>query len=79
MAPSRTPPVGSAPFTGQSLDLHSAGYWFMGWDLPAKSNALPITDGRSLKNYTLVRGEAWDFPFDGGKANAIRHCKTAKA
>lgn len=55
---SRTPPVGSAPYVGRLLDMLSVGYQFMGRDLPAKSIVLPVTDGRSLKNYTLVRGEA---------------------
>ncbi|WP_071461762.1 DUF3108 domain-containing protein [Polynucleobacter asymbioticus] len=73
---SRTPPVGSAPFTGHLMDMLTVGYQFMGRDLPAKSIALPVTDGRSLKTYTLVRGEPWDFPFDGGKVRAIRFYKT---
>ncbi len=73
---SRTPPVGSAPYAGRLLDMLSVGYQFMGRDLPAKSIVLPVTDGRSLKNYTLVRGEAWEFPFDGAKVKAIRYYKT---
>ena len=73
---SRTPPVGSAPYTGRLLDMLTVGYQFMGRELPTKSLVLPVTDGRSLKTYTLVRGEAWDFPFDGGKVRAIRYYKT---
>lgn len=73
---SRTPPVGSAPYAGRLLDMVTVGYQFMGRDLPAKSIVLPVTDGRSLKNYTLVRGEAWEFPFDGSKVKAIRYYKT---
>jgi hypothetical protein len=73
---SRTPPVGSAPFSGHLLDMLTVGYQYIGRELPAKSVALPVTDGRSLKTYTLVRGEAWDFPFDGGKVKAIRYYKT---
>ncbi len=73
---SRTPPVGSAPFSGRLLDMLSVGYQFIGRDLPAKSIVLPVTDGRSLKTYTLVRGELWDFPFDGGKVKAVRYYKT---
>ena len=73
---SRTPPVGSAPYTGRLLDMVTVGYQFMGRDLPAKSVVLPVTDGRSIKNYTLVRGEAWEFPFDGIKVKAIRYYKT---
>jgi hypothetical protein len=73
---SRTPPVASAPFAGKLLDMLTVGYQFIGRDLPAKSMALPVTDGRSLKTYTLVRGEPWDFPFDGGNVRAIRYYKT---
>jgi len=73
---SRNPPVGSAPFAGRLLDMLTVGYQFIGRDLPAKSIVLPVTDGRSLKTYTLVRGEPWDFPFDNGKVKAIRYYKT---
>lgn len=73
---SRTLPVGSTPFSGRQLDMLSVGYQFIGRELPAKSVVLPVTDGRSLKNYTLVRGEAWEFPFDGAKVKAIRYYKT---
>jgi len=73
---SRTPPVGSAPYTGRLLDMVTVGYQFIGRDLPAKSILLPVTDGRSIKTYTLVRGEPWDFPFDGGNVKAVRYYKT---
>ena len=73
---SRTPPVGSAHFTGRLFDMLTVGYQFIGRELPAKSIVLPVTDGRSLKTYTLVRGEPWDFPFDGGNVRAIRYYKT---
>ena len=73
---SRTPPTGSAPFTGHLYDMITVGYQFIGRDLPAKSVTLPVTDGRSLKTYTLVRGEPWDFPFDGGNVRAVRYYKT---
>ena len=73
---SRSAATGSAPYTGRLLDMVSVGYQFMGRDLPAKSIVLPVTDGRSVKNYTLVRGEPWEFPFDGGKVKAICYYKT---
>lgn len=73
---SRTPPVGTAPYAGRLLDMLTVGYQFIGRELPVKSIVLPVTDGRSLKNYTLVRGEAWEFPFDGAKVKAIRYYKT---
>ena len=73
---SRTPPVGSAPLSGRLLDMLTVGYQYIGRDLPAKSVTLLVTDGRSLKTYTLVRGEPWDFPFNGGNVRAIRYFKT---
>ena len=73
---SRTPPVGNAPFAGRLYDMITVGYQFIGRDLPSKSITLPVTDGHSLKTYTLVRGEPWEFPFDGGKVKAIRYYKT---
>jgi hypothetical protein len=73
---SRTPPVGNAPFSGRLYDMITVGYQFIGRDLPAKSITLPVTDGRSLKTYTLIRGEPWEFPFDGGKVKAVRYYKT---
>ena len=73
---SRTPPVGSAPYSGRLFDMLSVGYQYIGRDLPAKSATLPVTDGRSLKTYTLVRGEAWDFPFNGTNIKAVRYYKT---
>jgi hypothetical protein len=73
---SRTPPIGSAPFSGRLFDMLTVGYQFIGRELPQKSIVLPVTDGRSLKNYTLVRGEPWDFPFDGSNVRAVRYYKT---
>ena len=73
---SRTPSVGSAPLSGRLLDMLTVGYQYIGRDLPAKSVALLVTDGRSLKTYSLVRGEPWDFPFNGGNVRAIRYFKT---
>ena len=73
---SRTPPVVSTPISGKLLDMLTVGYQFIGRDLPAKFVTLPVTDGRSLKTYTLVRGEPWDFPFDGVNVKAIRYYKT---
>ena len=54
----------------------SVGYQFIGRELPTKPVALPVTDSRALRTYTLVRGEPWDFPFDGGTVRAIRYYKT---
>jgi hypothetical protein len=73
---SRTPPVGSAPFTGRLYDMVSVGYQFIGRELPTKPVVLPVTDGRALRTYTLVRGEALDFPFNDSTVRAIRYYKT---
>lgn len=54
----------------------TVGYQFMGRDLPTKSIVLPVTDDRSTKNYTLMCGVAWEFPFDGSRVKAIRYYKT---
>lgn len=72
---SRSAPAGVAPYTGRLLDMVTIGYQFIGRDLPAKSIVLPVTDGRSIKNYTLIRGEPWEFPFDGVKVKAVRYYK----
>jgi hypothetical protein len=58
---SRTPPVATAEYSGQLLDMLTVGYQFIGRPLPTKSIVLPVTDGRSLKRYTLNRGETVDF------------------
>lgn len=73
---SRSAPVGTAPYAGRLLDMLNVGYQFIGRELPSKSVVLPVTDGRSLKNYTLVRGETWEFPFEGAKVKAVRYYKT---
>jgi hypothetical protein len=73
---SRTPPVGNSPFNGRLMDMLTVGYQFISRDLPNKAIVLPVTDGRSLKSYTLVRGESWDFPFDGSNVRAVRYYKT---
>ena len=73
---SRNPPADISPFYGQMLDMVSVGYQFIGRPLPIKPTMMAVTDGRSVKSYTLVRGEAWDFPFDNGKVRAIRYYKT---
>lgn len=72
---SRNLPVASAPFSGRLFDMLTVGYQFIGRELPTKSVSLPVTDGRSLKIYTLLRGEPWDFPFDDGNIRAIRYYK----
>lgn len=73
---SRTPPVSSIPSSGRLLDVLTVGYHYIGRELPAKAVILPVTDGRSLKTYTLMCGEAWDFPFNGSNVRAVRYYKT---
>jgi hypothetical protein len=73
---SRTPPVATAPYAGQLLDMLTVGYQFIGRPLPSKSLVLPVTDGRMLKRYTLNRGETVDFTIDGQKVKAVRFFKS---
>jgi len=73
---SRTPPVATAPYAGQLLDMLTVGYQFIGRPLPSKSLVLPVTDGRMLKRYTLNRGETADFTIDGQKIKAVRFFKS---
>jgi hypothetical protein len=73
---SRTPPVGTAEYSGQLLDMLTVGYQFIGRPLPTKSVVLPVTDGRSLKRYTLNRGETVDFTIDGQSVKAVRFFKS---
>jgi hypothetical protein len=73
---SRTPPVATVPYAGQLLDMLTVGYQFIGRPLPTKSLALPVTDGRMLKRYTLNRGETVDFAIDGQKVKAVRFFKS---
>ena len=73
---SRTPPVATAPYAGQLLDMLTVGYQFIGRPLPTKSLTLPVTDGRMLKRYTINRGETVDFAIDGQKVKAVRFFKS---
>jgi hypothetical protein len=73
---SRTPPVATVEYSGQLLDMLTVGYQFIGRPLPTKSIVLPVTDGRSLKRYTLNRGETVDFTIDGQSVKAVRFFKS---
>jgi hypothetical protein len=73
---SRTPPVATAEYSGQLLDMLTVGYQFIGRPLPSKSLVLPVTDGRMLKRYTLNRGETVDFAIDGQTVKAVRFFKS---
>jgi hypothetical protein len=57
----------NASFTGRLLDMLTVGYQFIGRELPSKSISLPVTDGRSLKTYTLVRGGPGNFHLTAGR------------
>jgi hypothetical protein len=52
----------------------TVGYQFIGRDLPTRL-LFASNRGRSLKNYTLVRGEAWEFHLMV-LSKAIRYYKT---
>jgi len=68
--------TGKAQIQGRLLDPLIISYLFIGEELPKGSFTTNFTDGRSLKKYTLVRAEPWDFPFNGQKIRAIRFYKT---
>lgn len=69
-------PTGSAPLEGPLIDLVSVGYQFIDRPLPTKSVTYQVSDARSVKRYTLVPAEVWEFPIDGKKIKAQRFYKT---
>jgi hypothetical protein len=68
--------TGKVPVQGRLLDPLIISYLFIGEELPKANFSATFTDGRSLKKYTLVRAEPWDFPYNGQKVRAIRFYKT---
>ena len=68
--------VGSASVQGSLLDPIVIPYLFIGKSFPGKSTVVQLTDGRSIKRYSLIRAESIDFPFNGSKVRAIRFYKT---
>jgi hypothetical protein len=69
--------TGSAPIAGNLLDLLNVMYTFVGRKPPQTKAIYNVTDSKSLKQYTLSRGELWDFPFNGAKVKAYRYFKSA--
>jgi hypothetical protein len=69
-------PTGSAPLEGQLIDLVNVGYQFIDRSLPTKPVTFQVSDARSVKRYTLVPAEVWEFPIDGKKIKAQRFYKT---
>ena len=69
-------PTGSATMVGNLIDLVNVGYQFIDRPLPTKSMTYQVTDARSVKRYTLVPAEIWEFTVDGKKINAQRFYKT---
>jgi len=68
--------TGSAPLEGGLLDLVNVGYQFIDRPLPTKPVTYQVSDARSVKRYTLVPAEVWEFPIDGKKIKAQRFYKT---
>lgn len=68
--------IGSAPIAGNLLDLLNIMYTFVGRRAPPTQSTYNITDSKSLKRYTLNKGELWDFPFNGAKVKAYRYFKS---
>lgn len=69
-------PTGSTPLEGSLIDLVSVGYQFIDRPLPTKPVTYEVSDARSVKRYTLVPAEVWEFPIDGKKIKAQRFYKT---
>lgn len=68
--------IDSAPISGNLMDLLSVMYNFVGRKLPPAQSTYNVTDSKSLKKYTLNKGEAWDFPFNGTTVKAFRYYKS---
>jgi hypothetical protein len=68
--------TGSAPIAGSLLDLLNVMYTFVGRKAPQVKATYNVTDSKSLKQYTLNKGELWDFPFNGVKVKAYRYFKS---
>lgn len=69
-------PIGSSPLEGSLIDLVSVGYQFIDRPLPTKPVTYQVSDARSVKRYTMVPAEVWEFPIDGKKIKAQRFYKT---
>lgn len=64
----------SLPYVS-SLDVLNIAYNFIDKKLPEKSFSFYITDGKSIKKYTMNRAEVWNFPFNGNNIQAVRFFK----
>ncbi len=69
-------PISSTTLDGQLIDLVNVGYQFIGRPLPTKPITYQVSDARSVKRYTLIPAEVWEFPIDGKKIKATRFYKT---
>lgn len=68
--------TGAAAINGNLLDLLNVMYTFVGRKPPPVRATYNVTDSKSLKQYTLNKGELWDFPFNGIKVKAFRYFKS---
>ena len=68
--------TGSGSLECHLLDLVNVGYQFIDRSLPTKPVTYQVSDARSVKRYTLVPAEVWEFPIDGKKIKAQRFYKT---
>jgi hypothetical protein len=66
--------ISSSPYVS-SLDVLNIAYNFLDKKLPDKSFSFYITDGKSIKKYTMIRSEIWNFPFNGANIQAVRYVK----
>lgn len=68
----------SSPYVA-SLDVLNIAYNFIDKKLPEKSFSFFITDGKSLKKYTMHKAEVWNFPLNGSNVQAVRFVKATSA
>lgn len=67
--------VADSPYVN-SLDVLNLAYAYVGKKLPEKNFNFFITDGKSIKKFTMNRAEIWDFPYNGSTIKAVRYVKT---
>jgi hypothetical protein len=69
-------PTGQTPIQNRLFDPLVIAYAFVDQELPSKSLSANFTDGRSLRRYSLLRGESVEMTINGQKLKAVRFYKT---
>jgi len=68
--------TGQAPVQNRLLDPLMIAYAFIDQELPKKTFIANFTDGRSVRKYSLLRGESVELTINGQKVKAVRFYKT---